>query len=273
MSEAEIALELKTVHAAHPALADRIDAVSERFLGVPYKLGPMGEGDGGDFERKPLYSFRELDCTTFVEETMALSLEPDLGKAKALLQRIRYKEGNVSYETRNHFPETDWIPNNAAAGFIEDITARVAGGSARWVKKAISKREWYAQKCSADLAGFPNEPPSVTAARVARWRATGAKIPDEEARLPYLPAESLPALAASIPSGTIGNVIREARDDKPIVVTHQLLILQRPGGPIIRHAAFGKQVMDVGLLEYFARLKDAKWRVLGLNLNGIRQRP
>ncbi|MCX5790345.1 MAG: DUF1460 domain-containing protein [Elusimicrobia bacterium] len=66
MSEAEIALELKTVHAAHPALADRIDAVSERFLGVPYKLGPMGEGDGGDFERKPLYSFRELDCTTFV---------------------------------------------------------------------------------------------------------------------------------------------------------------------------------------------------------------
>ncbi|MBI5200320.1 MAG: DUF1460 domain-containing protein [Elusimicrobia bacterium] len=261
------------IFAAHADLAGRVDAVSAHFLGTPYKLGPLGEGEAGEYDRDPLVRFDQFDCTTFVEEVAAFSLEPDFASAEELLKKIRYKDGVVSYETRNHFPETDWIPNNMAAGLLSDVTAKVAGRRMKWVFKTIRKNEWYLAKSTSDLEGFSAESEESKAARIEKWRAAGAEFKDESARLPYLPLEDLPALAAKIPDGTIGNVVREALPEKPIVVTHQVLIFQRPGGPIIRHAAYGKQVQDEPLLGYFAKFKDAKWRVLGLNLNAINPGP
>ena len=66
MTEPEIAKALREIHRTHPGLDERILAVSEAFLGVPYRLGPLGEGGDGEFNRQPLYSFRDLDCTTYV---------------------------------------------------------------------------------------------------------------------------------------------------------------------------------------------------------------
>ncbi len=266
-------LAAAAIAAEVPDLAARIDAVSAKFLGTPYKLGPLGEGETGEFDRDPLISFERFDCTTFVEEVAALSLEPDLEKAKTLLQKIRYKDGVVSYETRNHFPETDWIPNNMAAGYLADVTGKVAGRRMKWVFRTIRKRDWYLQKSTTDLEGFSAESEEANLARLEKLRALGEPFKDESARLPYLPLEDLPALAAKIPDGTIGNVVRESLPEKPIVVTHQVLIFQKPAGTIIRHAAYGKQVQDEPLLEYFAKFKDAKWRVLGLNLNAIKVGP
>lgn len=269
LGEEELAKELAGVHAAQGGLEARLDAVSERFLGTPYKLGPLGEGEAGEYDRDPLISFTQADCTTFVEQVLALSLEPDLEKAKALLQRIRYREGRVSYETRNHFPETDWIPNNVAAGFLTDITRKTAGGRVRWAFKTIRKADWYLAKSTSDLEGFAGETLEQASGRVERWRAAGAELKPETARLPYLPLEHLPELAASIPSGTIGNVVRADLPEKPVLVTHQVLLFQRPEGTIIRHAAYGKQVQDEPALDYFARFKGAAWPVLGLNLNAV----
>lgn len=265
--------DLPALHAAHPGLAARIDAVSAHFLGAPYSLGPLGEGEAGEFDRDPLVAFDRFDCTTFVEEVAAFSLEPDLERAKDLLRRIRYKDGVVSYETRNHFPETDWIPNNMAAGYLADVTGKVAGRRMKWVFKTIRKRDWYLAKSTTDLEGFTDELEPDRLARVERWRALGEPMKDVSARLPYLPVEDFAALAGKIPDGTIGNVVRAALEDKPIVVTHQVLVFQRPEGAIIRHAADGKQVQDEPLLAYFAKLKDAQWPVLGLNLNSINPGP
>ncbi|MBI4346008.1 MAG: DUF1460 domain-containing protein [Elusimicrobia bacterium] len=269
LDEPKIASELAAIHAAHPGLEARIAAVSERFLGTPYKLGPLGEGETGEFDRDPLVTFAQADCTTFVEQVMALALEPELEKAKALLQRIRYRDGKVSYETRNHFPETDWIPNNMEAGFLSDVTVKVADRKVQWVFKTIRKREWYVAKSTADLEGFSDEPEAQRVARVERWRERGREINDVVARLPYVPLEHLAELGPAIPSGAVGSVIRADLPDRPVVVTHQVLVLQTPGGPIVRHAAYGKQVQDEPLDAYFAKFKDAKWRVLGLNLTTI----
>src|SRR5438045_3508222 len=92
-------------YALAPAdLQRRVSSVSERFLGTPYKLGPLGEGSEGEFDRDPTMTFKQLDCTTYVEHVMAISLEPDLTRARATLQKIRYKDGVVRYDLRNHFP-------------------------------------------------------------------------------------------------------------------------------------------------------------------------
>lgn len=254
---------------APAATGARLFAASGRFLGVPYVLGPMGEGPQGEFDRSPLASYSALDCTTFVEETIAFALGGDEASSLDLLRRIRYRGGLIGYETRNHFTEADWLPNNIAAGFLRDITGEVAGAGARSVSKVISKRAWYQAKTEADLKGFDYETPAQRAERLARFRALGAELPDQEVSLAYVPLEDLAALLPLIPSGTVVSLVREARDDKPTVVTHQFFVFDGPGGKIIRHAALGKAVLDVPAADYIAKLAGSSWRVLGFNLAAV----
>lgn len=239
---------------------------SERFLGLPYVLGPLGEGENGEFDRGPLISFAGLDCTTFVEETMAFALGGDQAGVMEALRRIRYADGAISYQARNHFTELDWLPNNIAAGFLRDITAEVAGPRARTANKMISKKNWYAKKTEADLDGFDWEAPEARARRAERLRALGGTMPDRQARISYVPLEDLPALLSRIPSGTVVSLVREDRADKPTLVSHQFFVFDGPGGKTIRHAALGKQVMDVDAAQYIAGLANSSWRVLGFNL-------
>lgn len=252
------------------SVGQQLLAASSRFLGVPYVLGPLGEGESGEFDRDPLVSYAGFDCTTFVEETMAFALGRDNEDALTLLRHIRYRKGVISYETRNHFTEADWLPNNIAAGFLRDITAEVAGPAARSVAKTISKRAWYAAKTEADLAGFDAESPEARAGRAARLRALGENIPDQRAAINYVPLEELPRLLNSIPHGTVVSLVREDRADKPTLVSHQFFIFDGRRGKIIRHAAQGKQVMDADAAQYIAGLAGAKWRVLGFNLAQVR---
>jgi hypothetical protein len=254
------------------AAADLYSA-SSRFLGVPYVLGALGEGVDGEFDRGPLVSFTGLDCTTFVEQTMAFALgggSDDL--TLDILRRIRYQGGVIAYESRNHFTELDWLPNNMAAGFLRDITAEVAGAKTRSVAKVVSKRAWYAAKTEADLYGFNWESPAARAERAARLRALGASMPDAQAVINYVPLADLPRLLARIPHGTVVSLVRENRADRPTVVSHQFFIFDGPNGKIIRHAAQGKMVLDVDAAAYIEGLNGQTWRVLGLNLAAVNAR-
>ena len=251
--------------AAGPGLAE----ASSRFLGLPYVLGALGEGAAGEFDRDPLVSYTGLDCTTFVEQAMAFALGNSEPRALDILRQVRYQNGLVSYETRNHFTELDWLPNNIAAGFLRDITGDVAGPRLRTASKIISKRAWYRARTEADLVGFAWEAPAARAARLARLRALGENIGDQQAYINYVPLADLPRLLARIPDGTVVSVVREDRADKPTLVTHQLLILDGPRGKLIRHAAQGRQVMDVDALDYVKGLEGAAWPVLGFNLAAV----
>lgn len=249
---------------------ERLRSASDPLVGTPYVLGPLGEGPAGEFDRDPLFSTAAFDCTTFVETALALALSTSPAGTLDVLRRIRYKDGIVGFATRNHFPETDWLPNNIAAGFLEDATAASAPESFRVVEKRISKREWYLSLSTADLKGFDAEPAKAREERARRLRALGRDMPDEDAAVPYIPLEALEEAFPRIPSGAVGSVVRESRPDKAVVVTHQLLLFDGPEGKFVRHAAFGKSVQDVPAKEYFARFKDAAWRVLGLNVAALR---
>src|SRR5262245_14095612 len=65
-------------------LADRLLATSERFLQTPYHLSPLGEGGGTDPD--PYFRLDAVDCLTFVEETIAMSLAPSLDRVEPLLE-------------------------------------------------------------------------------------------------------------------------------------------------------------------------------------------
>lgn len=248
-------------------LAPKIEAESAAMLGTPYKLGPMGEGPDGEYDRGPLEDEREVDCTTYVEQVLARALAPSAAGVPDVLRRIRYKDGVIRYENRNHFTEADWIPNNVAAGFLRDITRRIAGSRTKVAVKTVSKSAWYAAKTAAQLRGFDGETPVQREARAARWRALGAGLPDETVALPYLPIEDLPALLWRIPSGTVVNLVREPQAGKPTMISHQFFIVDGPSGKMVRHAAFGKDVRDVPALAYFKVYEGSSWPLLGLNLD------
>ena len=269
MTPREISRTISKIHKHTSNLSERIIEVSAHFLGTPYHLGPLGEGPQGEFDQKPLISFSAVDCTTFVEETMALSLAKSLRQAKKILQRIRYKNGVISYQTRNHFPSVDWIPNNIAAGFIKDITSTVAGPDLEVASKWISKRKWYQDKKISDIQGFSKLTPQEKNVLLQKLRNIGEEMPDEEASIPYLPIRDFADRLQNIPSGTIANLVRGDNPQYPVLISHQVFIIQKGGEPYVRHAAFNSVVKDVPALEYFARYENSQWPLLGINLDEV----
>lgn len=257
--------------AAQPSLNGRIETVSESLLGRPYRLGPLGEGPAGEFDAEPLSDLKEFDCTTFVEHVMALALEPDPRKAlDVTLQKIRYKDGVVSYETRNHFTELDWVPNNVVAGFLKDITFEVAPDQAKTATKTISKRRWYETRTLDDIQGFPNASLADRTARLSRLQALSSRFEDQVAGIPYVPIEVLPALFDKIPSGTIANLVRADMPDKGTMISHQFLFIRKGGLTYVRQASsLDHRVEDVLATDYLAHYAGSSWRVLGVDLNAL----
>ncbi len=101
---------------AEEQLADRIQSISARYLGVPYLLDPLGEGPHGAIDRDPLVRFNRFDCQTFVETVLAQARGHSDAEFAAELRALRYRDGKVDFAARNHFPDVDWIPNNVARG-------------------------------------------------------------------------------------------------------------------------------------------------------------
>jgi hypothetical protein len=263
-SSTHIQEEIRRIHQQAASLPQRVEAVSKLFLGAPYKLGPLGEGPDGEFDRDPLIRFDAFDCTTFIETVMALALDSDLDSATRTLQKIRYKDGQIGYATRNHFIEVDWVPNNVRPGYLRDITSDVAGRNAIKVRKTISKRRWYLRKSRISLGGgFTKDAKQHL---VSKLRHLGEQLPDERATLTVLPLNALPQALAQIPSGTIANLVHAHRRDKGTIVSHQVFLIKKSDGWYVRHAASGKGVEDepIGILD---RYRDLRWRLIGLNLD------
>ena len=263
-SDTHIQEELRRIHQQAASFAQRVEAVSELFLGVPYKLGSLGEGPDGEFDRDPLIRFDAFDCTTFVETVMALSLDSDLDSAVRTLQKIRYKDGQIGYATRNHFIELDWVPNNVRAGYLHDITSDVAGRNAVKVHKTVSKRKWYLRKSLASLEGGFSE--NEKRGLVLKLKHLGTRFPNKRATLTVLPLKELPLALAKIPSGTIANLVHVDQRYRDTIVSHQVILIKKSDGWYMRHAASGKTVED-DPIEILARYKDARWRLIGLNLD------
>lgn len=90
------------------------------FLGRPYVAHTLEEGN----EERLVMNLDEVDCTTYVEYVLALTLaEGDTLRAQDYLRRIRYRGGVIEgYTSRLHYI-TEWITNGVREDFFEDVTA------------------------------------------------------------------------------------------------------------------------------------------------------
>jgi Protein of unknown function (DUF1460) len=97
----------------------RIDVLSRHFLGHSYKTNPLiGSADTSEVFTASLNGF---DCVTYLETILALARASNVDDFIEWLRKIRYEQGRVEWERRNHYI-TLWIRNNVRDGIIRPVS-------------------------------------------------------------------------------------------------------------------------------------------------------
>ncbi|OHX65178.1 N-acetylmuramoyl-L-alanine amidase-like domain-containing protein [Flammeovirga pacifica] len=113
--------------------SQKITSIAETFLGEPY----MEKTLDIDIKKETVViNFTGFDCTTFVENMIALTKlytgdqnekYRTLEHYASILEHIRYRNGKLKgYTSRLHY-FTDWVRNNQAKGIVKDITVEIGG--------------------------------------------------------------------------------------------------------------------------------------------------
>ncbi len=212
-----------TVVSPEVSFEARLDSIGRSFLGRPYKLGPLGEGDSLLGEVKPRFRTDSFDCLTYIETVEALARSPKADSVLDAMDHIRYEDGRVGWGTRLHYTEADWLPANTRAGRVKLDT----------------------------LAGTLLEP--RTLGRKAFYAKRGYDRPDTTVLLPMVPREVVlkefarPAKNTRIRGlGLVGTVAG-------LGILHTGFLVERPGHPpLLRHASQAGTVREQPLVEYLA---------------------
>lgn len=94
---------------------------ARKFIGVPYVAKTL---DRDAMRERLVVNLREMDCTTFVETSVALARtfynkKRSFGDFVEELTALRYEQGRVAYESRNHY-FTGWIMSNTRRGVVAE---------------------------------------------------------------------------------------------------------------------------------------------------------
>jgi N-acetylmuramoyl-L-alanine amidase-like len=93
--------EARSQPPAPAPLSQRIEFISRSLLGVKYRAHTLIGGP-----RRPerfVVRADAFDCTTFCEVVLAAALARDFDDFESLLRKIRYVDGNVRWDARNHY--------------------------------------------------------------------------------------------------------------------------------------------------------------------------
>ncbi len=110
-------------------LQEQITETALFFLDAPYVASTLEANEN----EKLVINLREFDCTTFIENCIALTrtallnTKPDFVAFQNELQQIRYRNGIIKgYTSRLHYI-TDWIYENSRKEIISDRTKNAGG--------------------------------------------------------------------------------------------------------------------------------------------------
>ncbi len=240
-------VEMAARNAANLPLPERMAAVSEVLLGRPYLLDPLGEGQGKDAD--PLARYDVFDCLTFLEETLALALAADPSDAGRIRRELRYGDAPITYGTRHHFMELQWIPSNERRGFIRPTTGDY-GVEPTHLSKSVTDETWSHWS------------------RRKLFSLTDDELPTGAIALDVLPIASALRVVDQIRPGTLVFTVRTDRAGVPIWISHVGFTV--PGDrPTVRHATKigSDRSRDQELGWYINHLRGYKnWTALGISL-------
>lgn len=256
--------------------------ISNYFLGKPYLLGALGEGDRGKYDQFPLYRTDAFDCITYVETVLALTFSNNLHEFKKTLPKLRYKDGIISYPTRNHFPSVDWNPNNQKQNFLKDITKTINEKNGKRAYKMaeaiIDKPSFYAHLKEGNLR-VHNSNTSEKTNLLNEMRKEGAQFKPVLGKIPFIPLSVLFSQSGQpnnfifnqIPNGSIIEIVRPNWDLTKVIGTHQNVshigfVFIEKGELIFRDASYLKKaISNTPLIEYLRKYINSK-TIKGINI-------
>jgi hypothetical protein len=265
-SESEVDKYLKLLSATEPDLRKRIVHLARKNIGQPYELYLLGEMPFEPYDPQPIYCLGKSDCLVFSEHTYAMALSHDWSGFMRLLQRIRYRDGQLGVATRNHYTEADWNISNR--WLVEDITAELAGDTAVKFHEKIDRSKF--------LKG--------------RYGLT-VKVPVEEHDDIYLPYQEIERAKSKLQDGDFVNVVRATakNDSSPqseifggnAFVGHVGLIGHGPNGEVDFIHSSEPRVREQTIDSYISvstkdlKAKDAagKPRLVGFKFLRLREEP
>lgn len=97
--------------------------IARHFINIPYVAHTLDRSD----TESMVINLHQLDCTTFVENVVALSLCTFRHKHSykdyvQMLMALRYRNGILSYENRLHYYQW-WVADNENMGFVKEISS------------------------------------------------------------------------------------------------------------------------------------------------------
>lgn len=230
-----------------------IETTSQVFLEKSFQWGPLGEGEDGEYDLDPLYRWDLFDCQTYVETVLALHRSEDFAAFEENMNAVRYQDGMISYTTRLHFSETQWIPENAKNGVFEDVTDSF--DHAAHVTVQVNTKAWYQNKKITDLSEQVRNEETLK-----KFQSLGSDHPDV-VDVGYIPVEFLnKELLDTIPSGSIILTMRKNSKPEisatPAMVAHMGFVIVNETGHHLRHASSKQgKVTDEDLAAYYHSFK------------------
>ena len=203
------------------AVGNRIDFISERFLGTPYEGNTLV--GSADVPEKLTVHLSGLDCFTYLDYVEAARQSDSYNAFLDSLRDVRYKDGVVAYQHRKHF-FSDWVAHDGER--VRDVTQEVGRDVAVSVEKYLNQKK----DGGVFLDGIPVVTRTVT----------------------HIPTDAI--TEEVVGNLRTGDYIGVYTDIDGLDVTHTGILIKYPDGtPHFRHASSRKdvqRVLDDPLLEY-----------------------
>lgn len=182
-SVAEVDLYLRFLHAIEPNIRQRVAHLARKNLGQPYELYLLGELPFEHYDPQPIYCLTKSDCLVFAEHTYAMALGDNWTLFMRFLQRIRYRNGQISVVTRNHYTEVDW--NTSNRWLVRDMTHDIAKDRAVGFEQKIDRARFFKNRYHLTI-----------------------DIPIQTHRDVYLPYEDIQQAKPHLADGDFVNIVR-----------------------------------------------------------------
>ncbi|MBK7868496.1 MAG: DUF1460 domain-containing protein [Ignavibacteriales bacterium] len=210
-TEEDIDLYLGFLKTNVPNLRDRIQFLARQNMGQSYNIYLLGEFPFEIKDKQPLYNLKQSDCVVFAEHIYAMSLSSNWKEFFAMLQRIRYKDGEIGMLTRNHYTEADWVKNNT--WLITEITDEIGGNSVAKTSSEIDRAKFF------------------------KKHALGQNIPKEKIEWTYIPGDSVYKVLPYLRTGDFVNIVRGYPASDPWVGHVGLISVEENGTVNFMHSA------------------------------------
>lgn len=152
----------------------RIDFLSHFFLKTKYRASTLI----GDIKTQEVFviNLEGVDCFTFLDYIEAMRLSKSFAEFKVNLKKTRYRSGEITFETRNHF-FTDW--SAFRSDFVGDVTKYVSERKSRAVSKRLNEKKdgtYFVSGVSCRLREVVYLPTAYVDERVVEKLETGDYI-------------------------------------------------------------------------------------------------